>query len=129
MVDQVDLNFQKLTELYEKLFNKIFEEAHNASADVAATARSFFELLRIGLIENLDTDLINKFQQKNTSTINEYPTINNIIYQENTSIPNEEESKNNFLKMNFLLWKKIVLPLIFFHMPYSLFYFAVNSFY
>ena len=26
--------FPKLTELYEKLFNKIFEEAHNASADV-----------------------------------------------------------------------------------------------
>ena len=108
--------FPKLTELYEKLFNKIFEEAHNASADVAATARSFFELLRIGLIENLDTDLINKFQQKNTSTINEYPTINNIIYQEkNTSIPNEEESKNNF-KDEFSVVEKNSTSSNFFHM-------------
>jgi DNA polymerase-3 subunit alpha len=35
-----------LTELHEFLFNQPFAEAHNASADVEATARCFFELIR-----------------------------------------------------------------------------------
>ena len=33
-----------LTELYNKLFNKNFKEAHDASVDVAACAKCFFEL-------------------------------------------------------------------------------------
>jgi DNA polymerase-3 subunit alpha len=39
-----------LTELYTKLFQVGFDEAHNASADVEATARCFLELIRIGII-------------------------------------------------------------------------------
>ncbi len=39
----------KLEELHEILFKEKFDEAHNASADVNATARSFMELLRIGV--------------------------------------------------------------------------------
>ncbi|MFK5856457.1 MAG: DNA polymerase III subunit alpha [Bacteroidota bacterium] len=39
-----------LEELYLKLFNETFVAAHNASADVQATARCFFELVRIGVI-------------------------------------------------------------------------------
>src|SRR5690606_16856685 len=39
----------KLSELHEILFGDKFEEAHNASADVNATARSFMELLRLGV--------------------------------------------------------------------------------
>ena len=35
-----------LTELHEFLFNQPFAEAHNATADVEATARCFFELIR-----------------------------------------------------------------------------------
>ena len=38
----------KLSELHFKLFAKEFEEAHNASADVEASARCFWELVRIG---------------------------------------------------------------------------------
>ena len=37
-----------LTELHEFLFHVPFAEAHNATADVEATARCFFELLRTG---------------------------------------------------------------------------------
>ena len=37
-----------LTELHSKLFNQPFEEAHNATADVEASARCFFELIRTG---------------------------------------------------------------------------------
>jgi DNA polymerase-3 subunit alpha len=40
----------KLMELYESLFEKQFMEAHNAAADVEATARCFFELLRRKII-------------------------------------------------------------------------------
>ncbi|WP_461533872.1 DNA polymerase III subunit alpha [Sinomicrobium sp.] len=36
-----------LTELHEKLFGVAFAEAHNATADVEATTRCFFELIRI----------------------------------------------------------------------------------
>ncbi len=40
----------KLDELYMKLFNESFDAAHNAAADVQATARSFFELVRLRII-------------------------------------------------------------------------------
>ncbi len=38
-----------LTELYVKLFNSKFEEAHNAAFDVQATARVFFEIIKRGI--------------------------------------------------------------------------------
>jgi len=41
----------KLEELHEILFKEKFDEAHNAAADVNATARSFMELLRIGVFK------------------------------------------------------------------------------
>ena len=40
----------KLMELYEFLFEEQFSEAHNAAADVEATARCFLELLRLKVI-------------------------------------------------------------------------------
>lgn len=40
----------KLVELYEKLYSEKFDEAHNAAADVNATAQVFFEMMRIGII-------------------------------------------------------------------------------
>ncbi|RMZ58610.1 DNA polymerase III subunit alpha [Chryseobacterium nematophagum] len=40
----------KLEELYEKLYGNKFDEAHNAAADVNATAQVFFEMMRIGVI-------------------------------------------------------------------------------
>ncbi len=39
-----------LTELHTKLFGEAFAEAHNASADVEATARCFLELIRLEVI-------------------------------------------------------------------------------
>ena len=41
----------KLQELHNKLFSENFAEAHNAAADINATAKCFFELKRIGVIE------------------------------------------------------------------------------
>lgn len=42
--------YPNLSELHKKLFGEEFKEAHNASADVVATARCFLELIRIGVI-------------------------------------------------------------------------------
>ena len=44
----------KLAELHIKLFNVGFDEAHNAAADVEATARCVLELIRIGVITGKD---------------------------------------------------------------------------
>ena len=41
-----------LSELHNKLFHESFDEAHNASADVVATARCFLELVRLGVISH-----------------------------------------------------------------------------
>ena len=58
-----------LTELHQKLFNEGFDEAHNASADVEATARVFLELVRTGVISASDLDLdpsvIQEFRERN----------------------------------------------------------------
>lgn len=40
-----------LTELHDTLFNEGFADAHNAAGDVAATAKCFWELKRLGVID------------------------------------------------------------------------------
>ena len=41
----------KLAELHYKLFHSHFEEAHNAAVDIAITAKCFWELRRLGVID------------------------------------------------------------------------------
>ena len=43
--------FPKLQELYYKLFNKFFEDAHNSMSDVKATFDCFYELRSRGVIK------------------------------------------------------------------------------
>jgi DNA polymerase III epsilon subunit-like protein len=45
------LKWPKLEELHEKLFNNKFINSHNALFDVMATAKCFFELKRLEIIE------------------------------------------------------------------------------
>jgi DNA polymerase-3 subunit alpha len=65
-----------LTELHEYLFQVPFSEAHNATADVEATTRCFFELIRTGNFsgKELDAtdDYLRAFIQKNQDTIPPY---------------------------------------------------------
>ncbi len=42
--------FPKLGELYDKLFQESFDQAHNAAADVNANARALLELIRLKVI-------------------------------------------------------------------------------
>ena len=66
----------KLMELYEYLFEKQFQDAHNAAADVEATTMCFFELLRRKIIlpETLELtpDQYSSFISKNQKKIREY---------------------------------------------------------
>ncbi|MEM7160918.1 MAG: DNA polymerase III subunit alpha [Bacteroidota bacterium] len=58
--------FPKLEELHHKLFNEGFDAAHNASADVEATARCFLELIRVDVLKNevLDWNEIDRAEFK-----------------------------------------------------------------
>ncbi len=62
-----------LTELHQHLFNTPFAEAHNATADVEATTRCFFELIRKRVFtkEELDVtpDHFEKFNTENPQEI------------------------------------------------------------
>src|ERR1044071_453937 len=48
------LKMPRLTELHEKLFGKPFQDAHDASYDVAATARCFFGLVTQKVVAPFD---------------------------------------------------------------------------
>lgn len=65
--------YPSLGELYNKLFNTSFGEAHNAVADVMATARCFLELIRLGVINEkhlkIDSQILSRFRQNNTAPI------------------------------------------------------------
>ena len=62
-----------LFELHKKLFNEEFSEAHNASADVAATARCFLELARLKIYDEkklkISSDEFSNFLRKNNKLI------------------------------------------------------------
>ena len=76
--------FPTLVELYENLFNKQFENAHNASADVEANAMVFFELIRQKLFDNSSIEehvviyqkVSEKFKGKPKSKSNKYQRLN-----------------------------------------------------
>lgn len=58
-----------LTELHQYLFGSPFNEAHNATADVEATAKCFFELIRTGGFSKeellVDVEYFLKFKERN----------------------------------------------------------------
>jgi DNA polymerase-3 subunit alpha len=62
-----------LSELHFKLFKENFEEAHNASADVVATARCFLELVRLGIFTSTklrcEETVITNFRKINPTVI------------------------------------------------------------
>ena len=62
-----------LTELYQYLFSESFNEAHNATADVEATTRCFFELVRKGHFSaqelQVDSEYLSAFQKTNPTPI------------------------------------------------------------
>jgi len=65
--------YPKLEELHEKLFGEKFAEAHNAAADVEATARCFLELIRIEVLPknkiNFSADDFEEFIKANPNQL------------------------------------------------------------
>lgn len=65
--------FPKLTNFYKLLFGNDFDSAHNAMADVTATARVFLELVRIGELNHDDIpeneEFFVNFKNANPETI------------------------------------------------------------
>jgi DNA polymerase-3 subunit alpha len=103
-----------LTELHEHLFNKPFGDAHNATADVEATTRCFFELLRLGEYtkEQLDVqpDYFQSFNKANPQIIEliglkhinlkkESAKINERIQKAQTSAVSTEEIQQNISEL------------------------------
>jgi len=76
-----------LAELSVRLFGETFNEAHNAAADVAATARCFFELLRQNVITastlKIDASLVNDFRQMNPGPVKPFA----ITFKSNFEVP------------------------------------------
>jgi len=56
------LKMPRLVELHEKLFGKNFGDAHDASYDVAATARCYFGLIKQKVVVPLDSTLVEEIE-------------------------------------------------------------------
>ncbi len=66
------LKMPTLLELHKKLFDKNFGDAHDASYDVAATARCFFGLVRNNVVKPYDTTAVEEiiYQEPNLDAAN-----------------------------------------------------------
>lgn len=86
----------KLTELYEILFKNKFDEAHNAAADVNATAQIFFEMMRLNIITAADLKIsdesFKKFHQVHTSVVQAF----DIIIRRQVAANKKRKSKTDF---------------------------------
>jgi len=85
----------KLMELYEYLFEEQFREAHNAAADVEATARVFFELFRRKIISPDELGIASEdyasFIAKNQGTVGNYGLTHQSNWEEEESSPEERD--------------------------------------
>ncbi len=83
----------RLMELYEFLFEEKFQEAHNAAADVEATARCFFELLRKNIISaesiGFSQEQYALFISKNQGRIKSYGLKHESNWEIKSSVSNE----------------------------------------
>ncbi|HOX76441.1 MAG TPA: DNA polymerase III subunit alpha [Bacteroidales bacterium] len=93
----------KLGELHQKLFGDGFAEAHNAAADVRATARCFLELIRLGIITagklGVDPEVVRNFiinhpepvQPEQITLRDLRQTVVSVQQPEETSLPKSPE--------------------------------------
>jgi DNA polymerase-3 subunit alpha len=88
----------KLMELYEFLFEERFTEAHNAAADVEATARCFFELLRKKIIApeslGLNPEQYSQFIAKNQEKIGTFGLTHRSNWEKESTSEPEADTRN-----------------------------------
>lgn len=87
-----------LSELHQFLFEEAFEEAHNASADVEATARCFFELVRRRFFpqDSLvgDTNTFARFIERHPEPIKPYGVVHRNLKQASEALRSNQTQQN-----------------------------------
>ena len=90
--------FPTLIELYDFLFKESFDQAHNASADVEATSRSFFEIVRSDVLSKKDFEdfnqLNNYLKSNYSSKISLYGLDHVNLKQESSKLKQVNTNKN-----------------------------------
>ena len=94
--------YPTLSELYSKLFNETFKEAHNASADVESTARCFFELVRTNNfsheeLKNSD-QYLGEFKTHQPALLKSYGLVHRNLSAESAAL-REASQENNEAKI------------------------------
>ena len=95
--------FPTLSELHFKIFGKNFNEAHNASADVDATARCLFELLRTKKISPFELEdkenIYNKIARQNPNIIEPLGIAHRNLKEESKKLKSKKSIEKNLLIM------------------------------
>jgi len=93
-----------LTELHEFLFQSSFKEAHNATADVEATARCFLELIRIKNFKKeqlqADDDYFTRFKENNLEAITK-AGINHVNLKKKSEVLRKKFEENKTISKDF----------------------------
>ena len=97
--------FPTLVEIYSLLFKEKFSEAHNASADVEATSRVFFELVRKGVF---DQSVFKGYPELINNLINDDDTPIQILGLKHLNLKKESEKINKSLSKENKIENKIV---------------------
>ena len=89
--------YPNLQELYRHLFHEEFQEAHNATADVEATARIFLELIRLGIFTENELKkspgYLKKFQELNPDVIQPLG-IKHVNFKKKSAALKKKQEKN-----------------------------------
>lgn len=108
-----------LAEIYNILFGNDFDSAHNASADVCATARVFLELLRLGVINHdeikEEDSFFTKFKEANPYVVQSanIEVISNESENSNEDTVEPESTANDIKHLSLLIYMYILI------IPYS----------
>ena len=93
--------FPTLSELHFKIFGKNFNEAHNASADVDATARCLFELLRTKKISPFELEdienICNKIVGQNPNIIEPLGIAHRNLKEESKKLKSKKSIEKNLV--------------------------------
>ncbi|MCB9201431.1 MAG: DNA polymerase III subunit alpha [Flavobacteriales bacterium] len=90
--------YPKLSELYTFLFDKTFDEAHNATADVNATARCFFELLRLNHVSAKEALITEEEKQNFIENFTNGIPVFDVVVRDQVNAFNQQNSDNFNLK-------------------------------
>ncbi|MBN1413670.1 MAG: DNA polymerase III subunit alpha [Bacteroidales bacterium] len=108
-----------LSELHQKLFAEDFKEAHNATADVAATARCFLELVRLEVIKpaipEWNPKALAQFKQSNQDVISPVKVSDANLYKKRKKENEDDNTKRNAVQLNNVLFTHLHL-----HTQYSI---------